>query len=815
MQQGRYVVHKFGGSSLASANHYRRIADILTGDNEVIVLSAAAKTTAILQALFTFCDDTSVYQRCFADLKKFQLALISELLPESVQVDVVNALEQDLAAIDTVMQAVSCIADISKAMQDFVLGFGEIWSCRLMATYLGLERSVLFIDATEVLFVRNRDERLEVDWQRTQQAMQKKLATDNYQQIVITGFIAMDDRGKRCTLGLNGSDFSASIFAKLLAAKSMTKWTDVAGVYSADPRRVKSAFPIEQLSYKEALELAYFGASIIHPQALYPAIEAQTPIHIKNTQEPDALGTLITAEHARSSYLIQGLTSIDEISLINIEGAGMVGVSGTASRVFTALTQRQISVILITQASSEHSICLAVRQNQAQTAADIIEELFAYELSQGRIEAITIDSDCAILAVVGDNMVGSTGIAGRLCSTLAAANVNIRAISQGSSERNISIVVGREDINRALNAVHGGFYLSSRTLSIGLIGPGGIGATLLEQFRENIQTLFAEQSIDLRVRGIMNSSKMLLNESAVDLLTWQDDLNQSEVPADLQAFAQHIAAEDYPHAVIIDCTSSQYIADSYLQLMTMGIHIVTPNKKANSGDFMYYQSLQQYAMEKHRSYLYETTVCAGLPIIKTLQDLLQTGDEVNSIEGVVSGTLAFIFSQLALGKSFSEAVLIAYEQGYTEPDPRDDLAGMDVARKFTCLARELGYAVTLDQVQVTSLVPAALVDVDVATFITELPKYDQEMQALLDDKQEAGCRLVYAGVISEEGVIQVDIKACHSTHPFYNLHGTDNMIIFKTRRYDQYPLVVQGPGAGKDVTAAGVFADVLRLVSRF
>lgn len=808
-----YVVHKFGGSSLANAACFASVGTRLNGHQEIIVVSATSGTTSLLQETLDLAKAGQSYSGQLQTLMQAHTALISELLPVAIQSKLIITLKKDITDIEQILHALSLVGSYSKETQDIILGFGEQWSGKILAAYLAEKNRVLYLDATTVLTVRTRGNTVEVDWEKTRRDLHAFLAANSFDQLVITGFIANDHTGKRTTLGRNSSDFSGAIFAKLFNAERLIIWTDVDGIYSADPRKVPAAFPLSSLSYAEALELAYFGASVIHPQMVAPAIEANIPIDIKNSFNPDAPGTRICQQPTASPFAIRGLSSIDEVALINIEGTGMIGVCGTAARVFQCLHQAAISVILISQASSEHSICFAVLHSHAEAAAQALNETFVHEIANQQIERITADKECAILAAVGDAMVGTEGVAGQFCHALAQANVNIRAIAQGSSERNISVVVNRQQINRALRAVHAGFYLSNKTIGIGIIGHGVVGNALLQQIDTNLEHLKQTYRVNLCVRGITDSTKMILSQDPLPLTDWQHILDTQATPTDLQQFANHLRDDSMPHAVIIDCTANQTIADHYLQWMEQGINIITPNKRANSGDMAYYQQIKQITLQKNRHYLYETTVCAGLPVINTLQDLIKTGDKVHQLEGIVSGTLSYIFNELAKGHTFSQAVLKAKALGFTEPDPRDDLSGMDVARKMVCLGRELGMAVNLADIQVHDLVPPALKQCSLEQFLEQLPLHDGLMQGIVSDSQARGEKLAYVGSIEPDRGIAVSIQSYPQDHPFARLQGTDNMLIFHTERYHQQPLVIQGPGAGAQVTAAGVFADLLRLVA--
>lgn len=814
MKKSNLVVHKFGGSCLISQESIESIKEILPEKNEIIVVSAIKGVTNRLQALLDLAKANSDYSAEIQSLQELHANLADFLLGAEQAKKFKHALDNDFNDIKNILNTVNLVKEYVKEIQDLILGYGEQWCAKLLALYLGQYHSVLYLDASQVLFIhQQKNGVINIDWQKSQAELDKFLEKNTFDQLVITGFIASTIDGKRTTLGRNGSDFSGAIFAKLFDAKELIIWTDVDGIYSADPAKVKSAFPINYLSYEEAFELAYFGAKVIHPNTIAPAVEKKIPIYIKNSFNPTAPGTGIIAEAPKSIHPIRGLSSIDDIALVNIEGTGMIGVSGIAARVFQMLHQTHISVILISQASSEHSICFAVRKTQADLALDILTEHFQFEISQNIIEKVYADLNCAILATVGEGMVGAPGVAGKLCATLAKANINIRAIAQGSSERNISVVVNNQDIVKALRAVHAGFYLSSKTISIGVIGLGKVGGALLEQIQATVNPLREEHHINLCVRGIMNSQKMFLTFDAMNLNQWHESLTQSNTAASLEQFVDHILSDEMPHAVIIDCTASQMTTDHYLKIIAKGADIITPNKKANSGDLNFYKELKNLAQSKSRYYLYETTVCAGLPVIKTLQDFIQTGDKVLKIEGIVSGTLAFIFSQLAPGKSFSSIVFDAKEQGYTEPDPRDDLSGMDIARKVVCLAREIGLDIDLNDVKVHSLVPEDLRDCSVDEFLKRLPDYDPQIEAIMKNSFERNEKLSYVASIQADGTISVDMQSLPKDHPFSQLQGTDNMLIFQTQRYNQQPLIIRGPGAGPDVTAAGVFSDLLRLVS--
>jgi aspartokinase/homoserine dehydrogenase 1 len=651
-----------------------------------------------------------------------------------------------------------------------------------------------------------------IQWAESRAKLRELVPADYTGTLIITGFIASDRRGVQTTLGRNGSDFSASIFGALLDSSEIHIWTDVDGVLSADPRRVPDATVIDSLSYNEAMELAYFGAKVIHPQTMAPAVGGSIPIWIRNTFAPEKAGSLICAQ-PQSVLPVKGIASIEKIALINLEGAGMIGVPGTAHRLFGALREEGISVILISQGSSEHSICCAIPQNQADRAAAVVRSAFERELKEGQIQDVDVAPDLAILAVVGDGMAGTPGVAAKVFNALGSTSVNVRAIAQGASERNISVVVDGKQAERGLRAVHAGLYLSPHTISVGVIGPGTVGRVLLNQLASQSARLKSGARLDFRVRGIMTSKQMLLSDGGVALDRWKQQFDSDATAADFDKFLQHVQVDYLPHTVIIDCTASADIAKRYPEWLAAGIHIVTPNKKANSADLPFYRRLHEARRAGSAHYLYETTVGAGLPVVQTLRDLRETGDEITSVEGIFSGTLAYLFNTYDGRKSFSDIVRDARQRGYTEPDPRDDLSGMDVARKLIILGREMGLDLEMADVKVESLVPAGLEKGSIDDFMARLPQHDSSMNDRLETARSKGKVLRYVGRLTADGKATVGVVELDAKHAFANIALTDNVVRFATRRYCDNPLIVQGPGAGPEVTAGGVFADLLRLAA--
>lgn len=814
-----WIVHKFGGTSLADAECYRRVAQIVSAPcdaNVAVVVSAMGGVTDQLLGLI----GKAVSDERLSDSVETLLArygtVAGELLPAENVAPLVEKFERDLDDISHVLKALSLVRSASHRSRDLVSGFGELWSARLMTEVLRNGQSdatVRFVNARDVLITERGEMGPVIDWEATRARRAEVIPEDFGGIAVITGYIASTRDGLPTTLGRNGSDYSASIFAALLGASEVNIWTDVDGVMSGDPRLVPEATVIDEISYSEAMELAYFGAKVLHPRTMAPAVADGIPIRIRNTFDPGRPGTTISAASTLRDEVVKGVSGIDGVALVNLEGAGMIGVPGTADRLFGALREVGVSVMLISQGSSEHSICFAVAEDATETVRRVVERAFAVELGQGLVQRIQVTPGCAILAVVGDGMAGLPGSAGRFFRTLGGAGINVRAIAQGASERNISAVIASKDLTRALRAVHSNFYLSAKTVSIGLIGPGAVGGALLDQLAGAAGSLREQFDLDLRVRAIASSRQMCLDQARVDLDDWRDAHGNGE-SMDIDRFVDHVHADYLPHALLIDCTASQEIADRYSDWLARGIHVITPNKRAHSGPMADYRELKRRDRQANSHFLYEATVGAGLPVIHTLKDLVETGDDIHSISGIFSGTLAYLFNVFDGSRAFSEIVRDARARGYTEPDPRDDLSGMDVARKAVILAREAGLDLELADIEVESLVPAALAGASVDEFLDRLADFDAPMAAQIQAAANDGQVLRYvADVDVRQTRASVRLQRFDTDHPFSNISLTDNIVQFVTRRYSENPLIVRGPGAGPDVTAAGIFADLLRLCS--
>ena len=812
-----WAVHKFGGTSLADADRYRAACEIVlsqrSGEPVAVVVSAmSGVTNALIESVnLAATHDDSYLQKLEALEKRHHETIASLQLPQSSGLS--EIIESGFSTIKEVLRGVWITRLASERIIEFVAGHGELWSAQFLHAYLesrGYRSN--WLDARKVLVVEPNSNSVTVDWEISQQKMQswqaEQPATDF---LIITGYIAATNDGVATTLKRNGSDLSGSIFAALLEAEAVTIWTDVDGVFSADPRRVPDAVVIPELSYQEAAELAYFGAKVIHPNTMSPAIKNDITVWIKNTFKPDAPGTRISASSQRD-LPIKGFAAVEDMVLINVEGTGMIGIPGVAHKLFGALRAVDVSIVMISQASSEHSICFAVPRAHAELARKTVEQSFALEIQRGAVQTVDLTEGCCIVAMVGDGMIERVNMAGRFFSALGKAGINVRAVAQGSSERNISAVVEQQEATKALRTLHSAFYLSHQTLSIGVIGTGLIGGTLLGQLQSRIEELKRDRGIDLRVRGIMNSQKMFLADRHVDLDKWRDELSASATEPDLEVFTNHVNAAHLPHAVLIDATASNEVSSYYESWLAKGINVITPNKKSNAGPLPAYRSLRETAREHQRYFLYETNVGAGLPVIQTLRGLVETGDEIIKIEGVLSGTLSYIFNSLDGRRTFSEVVREAHSLGLTEPDPREDLSGVDVARKLIILAREMGLEVEMDAVQVESLVPEDLRAASVDDYLKLLGKHDQTIAALLNSARQNGQIVRYVGTIDTDGSMSAQMRSYPMDHPFASLTGSDNIVSFHTARYSQ-PMIVRGPGAGPEVTAGGVFSDLLRLAS--
>ena len=800
-------VHKFGGSSLADANGFRRVAAILRERSEPEWLAVVSALQGVTDMLVALGAGDAHRDAVITTLRERHRRLVIELEIATIWAGL--SVDFDwLAGLPATRNA------WSPGLRAQVQGLGECWSAQCLAALLQRDGATCpWVDARRFLTVRWGSVGAVVDWPRCHAAWRDWRTAEPAKRGVVTGFIASLPDGTPTTLGRNGSDYSAAIVATLANAAELTLWGDTAGVLSADPSVVSEAQTIANLSYAEASELAYFGARVIHPQTIAPVIHLDMPIRVRSSTNPEHPGTRIGSSTREPAFGVKGLSLLPDVTLIDIEGTGALGVPGTAQRVFAALEAMAISVNMISQGSSAHSLCCAVHSAHAVRAQAALANEFADELAAGFVLRIGLRTQGAILTVVGDGMAGQPGVAARFTAGMARARVNIRAIAQGASERSISLAVDAGDAARALRAAHAAFLLSDQTVAIAVIGVGQVGRALLDQLRSAQARLRQRRGLDLRIRAIADSRHAWLDDAA-DVLPpdWRDRLGAS--PArNLGAVALHLQPGHFPHALVIDCTASEAVADAYADWLRAGIHVITPSKRAVAGPLPRWQAIQSASMGMARL-RYEASVGAGLPVIQTLRELIDTGDDLMAVDGVLSGTLSWLFNTYDGSVPFSALVREAIAQGYAEPDPRDDLAGLDVARKLVILAREAGVPMHLDAVQVESLVPAPLANGSRAVFLERLQDMDDSIAKRHSRAASKGCVLRHLAQLDAQGNARIGLREVPRHHAAAHLQGTDNLIQFHTRRYCNTPLVIQGPGAGPEVTAAGVFADILRLTDQ-
>jgi len=813
------VVLKFGGTSIADVQALKKLGSIVLEKYNsynspiITVVSAVGGTTDLIEKAIDQAEQKNKsYLTVVQQIKDLHQPFL-EFIP--IEANLKQDLTQDFEDLETILGGVFLIGEASLRTRDKVLGYGELLSSKLLNAYLNsLDVVSTYMDSRALLTTDSNFSQAKVDLQ-TSYAQIVSFATQINQIAVAPGFIARDENNIPTTLGRGGSDFTASLYAAAMQAEILFIYTDVSGMYTSDPRIVKQARPLNELSYQEALELSHFGAKVLHPPSVQPVFSAGIPLYIKNTFQPEDNGTLITKEGSTKANVVSGLSHMHDIALLTIEGPSMIGTKGTSKRIFEALALAEINIILITQASSEHSLCIGISQYNGDLAKKALEEALDYELETQKIYPLRIETELSIIALVGDNMRSHQGLSGKLFSTLGSNNVNVKAIAQGASERNISVVISKKDVTKALNAVHERFFEKQlKLINLFITGVGTVGSKLLNILNQQKDYFEEELRLQLRVCAISNSRKMYFDPNGLNITNWAELLEQGE-SADMHAFQVKVQDLNLRNSVFVDNTASEYIASCYEAYLNKSIAVVTCNKIASSSQYERYSNLKAMSKKYQTPFLFETNVGAGLPIIDTIKQLVDSGDQIRSIKAVLSGSLNFIFDSFNEEVKFVDVVKQAMQGGYTEPDPRIDLSGTDVKRKVLILARESGYELDMQDISSLEFLPETCRNTsDVNSFLTELDKNQKHFTELFLEAQKEKAKLKFVATFVAENKTSfkasVGLEKVDMVNDFYHLSGSDNIILIYTDRYRENPLVIKGAGAGADVTASGIVGDIIR-----
>jgi aspartokinase/homoserine dehydrogenase 1 len=830
-------VLKFGGSSVGTTDAISKVIAIvkervLKTPTIVVVSAMSGITDQLILLAQTASQSNEGYKTMIQSLAKKHEDAVLALLPPSQQSATLNIVQQLIQEIESHCEGLYLNNELSLQMQDQLMSYGEILSSKIIAAAFEAEGvDQVWLDSRAMIKTNSSYTSAVLDRALTNQTIQSYFTkpANQHALYMAPGFIASNAAGHTTTLGRGGSDYTAAIYAAALSVSILEIWTDVSGMMTADPRIVPHAKAIPNISYHEAMELSHFGAKIIYPPTIQPVMQAHIPIWIKNTFEPEHPGTMIEIASPKDDHFIRGISSIQDICLLSLEGAGMVGIPGFTKRLFDALAKKQISIILITQSSSEHSISVGVSMQDTHLAKIAVDAEFEEEINSQLLEPLIIEKELAIIALVGEQMRNHPGVSGKMFTVLGGNGINIRAIAQGSSEKNITAVIEAQDVQKAMNLLHEAFFeFAYKQVNVFIAGVGNVGSKLIEQIKLQAANLQSTLRLQINIVGIANSKKHLINLKGIDLghaYDWSDQLaavSSGTIHAGtIQDYVSAILDHNLSNSIFVDVTAHATVADTYAQLLSKGISVVACNKIACSSAYETYANLKSLAQIYHAAFLFETNVGAGLPIVSTLNDLIHSGDTIKKIEAVLSGTLNFVFNNYEGGKdgkSFAQVVKQAQDEGYTEPDPRLDLGGTDVMRKILILAREAGYPLEMEDITNESFLPASCFNGSVADFYNELEKQEPHFKQLYDAAAAAGCKLKFIakfesdanGKMNGMSTAKVGLQHIQPSSDFYHLYGKDNLVLFYTQRYPELPLVIKGAGAGADVTASGVFADIIR-----
>ncbi|WP_299897059.1 bifunctional aspartate kinase/homoserine dehydrogenase I [uncultured Aquimarina sp.] len=809
-------VLKFGGSSVANAATIEKVITIIEKQSEnqplyVVVSALGGITDLLIQAGKEASSNNEKYKNTLAIVETRHLDVIKELIPVVSQSAIISKVKSELNKLESLCEGVFLLSELSPKTESVITSFGEMLSSFIISEAAKVRELDIVLKDSRDYIITTEASKVTIDYEETNFRIKRYVQDNKHQISLFPGFVARTSDGEPTTLGRGGSDFTAAILAAAVQAEKLQIWTDVSGMYTANPKLVKQAKPVAHISYQEAMELSHFGAKVIYPPTIHPVLDKNIPIVIKNTFQPEDKGTLITREVTNRAKPVTGISHIDDISIISLEGSGMVGIPGFSKRLFEALFLENINVILITQASSEHSICLAVESVDAERAKTVLDATFEFEITKHKVDPVKIENDTAIVALVGDNMYHHQGLSGKMFSTLGKNNVNIRAIAQGASEKNISVVIGKKDIKKALNILHERFFeVKTKQLNLFITGVGNVGSKLLSQLEQQKSYLKDKLRLKVRVVGISNSRTMVFDEQGIKLSSWQEKLAEGE-KADSEKFFETAKEMNIRNSIFVDNTANPDIAKVYKHYLAESMAVVTCNKIACADEYVNYAELKELSRKFSASFLYETNVGAGLPIIDTLNNLIASGDHVHKIQAVLSGSLNFVFNNYKEGTNFYDIVKQAQQEGYTEPDPKIDLSGVDVARKILILARESGQIMELEDIEKEAFLPKESLETSsVEDFFETLKNNEEHFAKILDEANQKDCRLKYVAQY-EDGKAKVGLQHIPADHPFYNLEGSDNIVLFYTDRYPVQPLIVKGAGAGAEVTASGIFADIIRI----